>query len=169
MSSTARCLNAALLGLLVGCATPPPDEPPIGTPANVDESKLEWRRARLTHYESYPDEGSEECIEFNGCEWAGSFAALRGKQTLEWVMMNNIAAVHSDVFREYRLKTLRVRNERGREIDVTVYDACSDSDCDGCCSRNAEETGFLIDLEIYTADRFGMKDGEVEWACLDCD
>ena len=56
-----------------------------------------------------------------------------------------------------------------RTIDVTVYDVCSDSDCGGCCTRNASETGFLIDLESYTAERFGTFHGVVEWACLDCE
>jgi hypothetical protein len=168
MSSVARCVKVALL-VLVGCASPPPDEDPVGTPDNVDESKLEWRRARLTNFESYPAEGSDECVEFSGCDYEGDFAALRTKQSKEWVMMHNIAAVHSDVFQEYKLKTLRLKNDRGHKIDVTVYDACADEDCDGCCTRNAAETGFLIDLEIYTADRFGMHDGIVDWACLDCD
>jgi hypothetical protein len=67
----------------------------------------------------------------------------------------------------YKLKTLRVRQD-GRMIDVTVYDACSDSDCNGCCTQNARETGFLIDLEKYTMQRFGSDDGIVEWMCLDC-
>jgi hypothetical protein len=45
---------------------------------------------------------------------------------------------------------------------------CSDSDCSGCCTANSRETGFLIDLESYTADRFGATGGTVDWACLDC-
>ena len=57
----------------------------------------------------------------------------------------------------------------GDEIDVTVYDLCSDSDCDGCCSQNAAETGFLVDIEKYTMQRFGHGDGIVEFACVDCD
>ena len=35
-------------------------------------------------------------------------------------------------------------------------------------SRNAASTGFLIDLESYTADRFGQGDGIVDWTCVDC-
>ena len=167
MSSVARSVKAALV-LLVGCASPPPEEPVLDLD-KVDESKLEWRDANMTNFESYPEEGSEECEEFSGCDYEGYFAALRTQQTEEWVMMNNIAAVHMDDFQEYKLKTLRLRNDRGNKIDVKVYDACSDSDCDGCCTRNSEETGFLIDLEINTAERFGMHDGIVEWACLDCD
>ena len=68
----------------------------------------------------------------------------------------------------YGLKTLRLRQD-GNQIDVVVYDVCSDSDCDGCCTSDAAATGFLIDIESYTAERFGSGDGIVEWACLDCD
>ncbi|WP_437751599.1 hypothetical protein [Sorangium sp. So ce1389] len=132
-------------------------------------SGVVWQTASLTEFESYPDPGSEECIEYNGCTWAGQFAALDGKQPESWVRENNIAAVHSKDFERYKLKTLRLRKD-GKEIDVKVYDMCSDSDCSGCCTRNAQPSGNLIDLEKYTAQRFGVSaSGQVEWRCLDCD
>jgi hypothetical protein len=134
---------------------------------NQSDDQLTWRSANLTNYESYPEPGSEECIEYSGCKYAGYFAAFDDQQSEEWVMSHNIAAVHLDDFDEYEFKTLRLRND-GQEIDVVVYDACNDADCDGCCSENASETGFLIDLEKYTAERFGTDDGIVEWACVDC-
>lgn len=126
-----------------------------------------WRTADLTWYTSYPDPGSEECIEYNGCTWAGYFAALSEKQPESWVMANNIAAVHSKDFEQYKLKTLRLRQGE-KQIDVKVYDMCADSDCSGCCTANSASTGFLIDIEKYTAERFGTKSGIVEWTCLDC-
>ena len=135
---------------------------------STPRGNLQWRRANLTNYTAYPDPGSEECVEYNGCQWAGMFAALDGRQPESWVRSNNIAAVHSGDFSAYRLKTLRLR-ANGHEIDVVVYDMCADSDCDGCCTKNSRETGFLIDIESYTAARFGVDDGIVEWACLDCD
>ncbi len=128
----------------------------------------EWREANLTTFTSYPDPGSEECEEFNGCMWAGYFEFVEGKQTEDWVRQHEIAAVHSKDASTYALKTLRLR-QGSMQRDVTVYDMCSDSDCDGCCTRNASETGFLIDIERYTMERFGSGDGIVEWACLDCD
>jgi hypothetical protein len=122
----------------------------------------------MTTFTSYPDPGSEECTAYNGCTWAGQFAALDGKQTEQWVSEHNIVAVHSKDFDAYKLKTLRLRKD-GREIDVTVYDMCSDSDCSGCCTENAQPSGNLIDVEKYTVERFGVTpDGEVEWTCLDC-
>ena len=46
-------------------------------------------------------------------------------------------------------------------------------DCDGCCTQNAGELGFLIDIESYTCERLsGTKDGcdgVIEWTCLDCE
>ena len=126
-----------------------------------------WRLANLTTFTSYPDPGSEECIQYNGCTWAGQFAALDGVQPESWVMAHNIIAVHSKDFPTYKLKTLRMR-QGTKQIDATVYDMCADSDCDGCCTANSAETGFLIDIEKYTMERFGSGDGIVEWACLDC-
>lgn len=133
-----------------------------------DDDELDWQLANLTNYTSYPEPGSEECEDFSGCEWAGQFAFVDGQQTEEWVAAHNIAAVHEDDAGRYALKTLRLRHN-GRTIDVTVYDMCADRDCDGCCTQNASQTGFLIDIESYTMERFGYGHGLVEWACLDCD
>ena len=138
-----------------------------GTPQNPGGDNLVWRTANRTNFTSYPDPGSEECIEFNGCTWAGQFAFVSGTQPESWVQSHNIIAVHSKDAGTSRLKTLRLR-QGNRQIDATVYDMCSDSDCSGCCTQNARETGFLIDVEKYTMQRFGAGDGIVEWACLDC-
>ncbi len=65
--------------------TPPVKPPPDPT----------WRTANLTNFTSYPEPGSEECEDFNGCSWAGHFAFVDGQQSEDWVMEHNIAAVHS--------------------------------------------------------------------------
>jgi hypothetical protein len=130
-------------------------------------SGLTFRKANLTNFTSYPDPGSEECVAYNGCTWAGQFAFLDGKQSETWVREHNIAAIHSKDAAQYKLKTLRLR-QGTHQIDVKVYDMCSDSDCNGCCTANSRETGFLLDLESATAQRFGSGDGIVDWACLDC-
>ena len=128
-----------------------------------------WHQANLTWYTSWPDPGSEECIEYNGCTWAGYFAGVEGQMTEEWVKEHNIIAVHEKDWKKYKLKTFRLRMN-GSTIDAVVYDMCSDSDCDGCCTENAGEIGFLIDIEKYTRERFdGNGDGVVEWTCLDCE
>ncbi len=128
-----------------------------------------WHQANLTWYTSWPEPDSEECIEYNGCTWAGYFAGIEGQMTEEWVSQHNIIAVHEKDWNQYKLKTFRLRMN-GSTIDAVVYDMCSDSDCDGCCTENAGEIGFLIDIEKYTRERFdGNGDGIVEWTCLDCE
>ena len=130
-----------------------------------------WNKANLTWYTSWPEPGSEECEDYNGCTWAGWFAGLDEQQTEEWVSQHNIIAVHEKDWKTYKLKTFRLK-QNGRTIDAVVYDMCSDSDCDGCCTENAGELGFLIDIESYSCKRFtddGDCDGVVEWTCLDCE
>ncbi|HXU82477.1 MAG TPA: hypothetical protein VN914_13840, partial [Polyangia bacterium] len=142
-----------------------------GTPnvCGTSGGSLVWKKANLTWFTSYPDPNSEECIKFNGCMWAGQFAFVDGTQPKSWVMAHNIAAVHEKDANTYKLKTLRLK-QGTHQIDVTVYDECADSDCSGCCTQNATQNGlnFLIDIESFTADRFGVNDGIVDWACLDC-
>ena len=131
-----------------------------------------WNKANLTWYISWPDPGSEECVVYNGCEWAGYFAGLPDQQTEEWVSEHNIISIHEKDWGKYKLKTFRLR-QNGRTIDATVYDKCADSDCEGCCTQNAGELGFLIDIESYTCERLsGTKDGcdgVIEWTCLACE
>jgi hypothetical protein len=128
----------------------------------------DWRQARLTYFTSYPDPGSEECIEFNGCMWAGYFAGFDERKSEEWVSQHNLVAVHERDWDQYKHKHLRIRSG-DHEIEAQVVDLCSDSDCDGCCTRNAAATGFLLDLESYTAERFGVYDADsVDWMCIDC-
>jgi hypothetical protein len=128
---------------------------------------LTWKKARMTWYTSYPDPGSEECVKYNGCQWAGDFAAI-GHKSEDWVAAHNLVAVHSRDFPTYKLKTLRLK-QKDFMIDAQVVDMCADSDCDGCCTENANTGGgFLIDLESYGTKRFGLDDGSIEWSCIDC-
>lgn len=150
-------------------SAPLPTESSSSTTAPTDTV---WNKAYLTWYISWPDPGSEECIEYNGCEWAGYFAGLSDQQTEEWVSEHNIISIHEKDWGKYKLKTFRLR-QNGKSIDAVVYDKCSDNDCEGCCTRNAGNLGFLIDVESYTCERLtGSKegcDGVVEWTCLDCE
>lgn len=134
----------------------------------ISSAPVKWNQADLTNYISYPDPFSEECLEYNGCLWAGYFAALDDQQTEGWVKAHNIAAVHSKHFERYKLRTLRIKSGL-HSIDAKVYDMCADSDCEGCCTENSKKTGFLIDLESYTVDRLDVEDGIVQWRCLDCE
>ena len=121
-----------------------------------------WYRANLTHYESYPAPGSDECVIYNGCLWSGYFYGISGKQPESWVMANNIAAVHLKDWSWLGLKSINLR-QGNKRITAKVYDACADSDCNGCCTANLAGDGYLIDLEKYTMQRFGSGSGIVEF------
>ena len=144
----------------------------VESSASAAKADTIWNKAYLTWYISWPDPGSEECVVYNGCEWAGYFAGLENQQTEQWVSEHNIISIHEKDWDKYKLKTFRLR-QNGRTLDAVVYDMCSDSDCEGCCTQNAGDLGFLIDIESYSCARLSGKkdacDGVVEWICLDCD
>lgn len=144
-----------------------PDDKGVEVVESSENCSGEWRVARLTNYESYPDPNSEECLKYSGCEWAGQFFGLEEEQDENWVMNNNIIAVHEKDWNEFGMKKVKMRLD-GNEIIATAYDVCSDSDCEGCCTNNlgpANENGgrYLIDIEKYTMERFGVGDGDVKF------
>jgi len=127
-------------------------------------NSLTWRSAEKTSYTSYPDPDSAECVEYNGCEYEGMFAACEETETEEWVASHNIVAAFPD-FEALALHDLCLR-AGDRLIVVTVLDTCADTDCDGCCTENRGDADALIDVESYTDARFGVADQEIEWADL---
>jgi hypothetical protein len=134
------------------------------TSAGCDTPGLTWKTASKTWYTSYPDPGSEECIKYNGCMWAGQFSACEGKKSEAWVSSHDIVAAFPD-FDALQLHDLCLKSG-DKKIVVTVYDTCGDDDCDGCCTENKGDADELIDLESYTNDRFGVDDGQIQWADL---
>lgn len=139
------------------------DETTGSSTALCDDPSLVWHSGNKTTYESYPDPGSPECVEFNGCEYLGEFAACENTMPEPWVMAHDIVAVFPlDDLAMHRL-CLRVGDA---SIVVTVIDTCADSDCDGCCTENLGDAEALIDLEKYTNERLGVEDGPIEWADL---
>jgi hypothetical protein len=157
----------ALAGALAGCGVETGDTDEETYSYTAEGAKLTWRKANLTNFTSYPDPNSDECKHYNGCKWAGQFAFVDGKKPESWVKAHNIIAIHSKDAGKYKLKTLRLK-QGSHEIDAKVYDECSDSDCNGCCTKNSRSTKFLIDIEKYTMRRFGSGDGIVQWTCTDC-
>lgn len=135
-----------------------------GSAAGCDSPGLTWKTARKTWYTSYPDPGSEECIKYNGCEWAGQFSACDGKKPEAWVEAHNIVAAFPD-FDTLSLHDLCLKSG-DKTLVVTVLDTCGDDDCDGCCTQNKGNADELIDLESYTNARFGVEDGLIQWADL---
>jgi len=127
-------------------------------------ASLVWKSANKTNYTSYPDPGSDECIQYNGCTWAGQFAACDSTQPEAWVAAHNIVSVFPD-FTALKLHDLCLRKGQ-KLIVVTVLDTCADSDCSGCCTQNKGTADELIDIESYTDARWGVSDGPIEWADL---
>ena len=127
-------------------------------------ASLVWKSANKTNYTSYPDPGSEECIKYNGCTWAGQFAACDSTLPEAWVAAHNIVSVFPD-FTALKLHDLCLRKGQ-KLIVVTVLDTCADSDCSGCCTQNKGTADELIDIESYTDARWGVADGPIEWADL---
>jgi hypothetical protein len=124
---------------------------------------LEWSSGVKTNFESYPDPGSEECIEYNGCTWAGEFAYCEDKKPESWVEEHDIAAVFpSDGLVNHELCI----RSGDKTMVVTVLDTCGDEDCNNCCTENLGDADRLIDLEKYTNERWGLDDGDLEWADL---
>ncbi len=116
---------------------------PRSTPASI-RARSRSRGRTLPITRRIQTRAATRCVIYNGCEWAGYFAAVDGQQTEEWVEAHNIVAMFSAgddnaAFDTYQLKRLRLRRN-GEEMDVRVYDTCGDSDCDGCCTqeRHAE-------------------------------
>jgi hypothetical protein len=135
-----------------------------GAVTGCDAAGLTWKTARKTWYTSYPDPNSEECVEYNGCMWAGMFAACSDKKPEAWVESHNIVAAFPG-FEELELHDLCLKSG-DKTIVVTVYDTCADSDCSGCCTQNQADNDALIDLESYTNERWGVEDGQIQWADL---
>lgn len=129
-----------------------------------EAANLVWKTANKTNYTSHPDPGSEECIVYSGCEWAGQFAACDDTKPEAWVSSHNIVAAFPD-FNSLELHDLCLR-KGSKTIVVTVLDTCGDSDCDGCCTKNKGSAQQLIDVESYTNARWGVADGPIEWADL---
>jgi hypothetical protein len=169
MTTRFTCVLAVVA---LGCASTPPESDPGSPPPpatggptlGCDSPGLVWKTARKTNYTSYPDPGSAECIQYNGCTWAGMFSACSGTKPKSWVMAHNIVAVFPDL-PSLRLHDLCLRSGT-KTLVATVYDECADSDCSGCCTQNKGSADELIDIESYTDDRWGVPDGRIEWADL---
>lgn len=138
-----------------------------------------WMRAAATWYTSHPKcckgasnydakADKKECDENNGCTWAGQFAGLNKKLSPAEVAKRDIVAFYDAKNQKGDKKAAQSwwnKNVKGKKIElkkpdgttmiVEALDTCSDSDCGGCCTKNANKGGgYLIDLEESTAKRF---------------
>lgn len=151
--------------------SPSPSPTPTPSPSPSGSCPDGWKEATWTGYESWPrcckgndnydpKAPTDECTEDNGCKWAGQFAYHQcdGKDVcpLDWVKNTNIVSFFTTngEHKHYKDKHIRVQ-ARGQIAEVQVTDTCGDSDCDGCCTKNAKKHGgSLIDMEFYTIARY---------------
>jgi len=158
-------------------ATPKPKPEPQG---GCEDG---WTAASWTWYISYaacckdnpnydPNASTEECDLYSACDYSGAFAYAAQRKPFEWVKSHNIVAFfsgHGDNA-EYGNKHIRIK-AKGTSLEATVLDTCGDHDCGGCCSRNAQPSGYLVDMEYWTVVRnFGelaAADGQLCWQLAD--
>uniref|UniRef100_A0A7S2P1C9 Barwin domain-containing protein n=1 Tax=Zooxanthella nutricula TaxID=1333877 RepID=A0A7S2P1C9_9DINO len=116
-----------------------------------------------------PAAGTGECDYYNACQWSGYFAYKNGQQSFDWVKSNNLVAFYTVNGNNGDFASKRIRVQAaGKTIEAQIVDTCGDSDCNGCCSRNANKGGGnLVDMEYWTVmNNFGSTDvayGDVCW------
>lgn len=139
-----------------------------------------WKRAYNSWYTSYapcckenpnysPSASKGECEDYSACKYSGMFAFGGGKKSYDWVKSNNIVAFFDKSAKgagSMAGKQIELR-KNGKVFRATVLDTCGDADCNSCCSKNAAETGYLVDIEKNTCIReLGSAkhcSGEIEW------
>ena len=132
--------------------------------SRCEAAGLVWKTANKTEFTSYPDPGSEECIKYSGCQYEGMFAGCGPVMPLSWVQSHDIVSVFPD-FATLKHHDLCLKSG-SKTMVVLVIDTCADSDCSGCCTQNKGNASELIDIESFTAARFGVSDGPIQWADL---
>jgi hypothetical protein len=92
------------------------------------------------------------------------FAGCGPTMPPSWVKSHDIVSVFPD-FATLKHHDLCLKSG-SKTIVVLAIDTCADSDCSGCCTQNRGSANELIDIESFTAARFGVPDGPIQWADL---
>jgi hypothetical protein len=137
-----------------------------------------WNQASWTTYTSYapccqgspnydPFADRTECDLYSACDYLGQFA-YSGEKSFNWVQNNNIMAFFSSYGDNTSFGNNMIRvSSAGKTVVALVADTCGDSDCNGCCSNNADPTGYLVDMEYWTVvNNFGdisAAQGQICW------
>lgn len=142
-----------------------------------------WKKGTATQFAAYPEccrdptaADHAACRQTNACRRAGFFRAFAEKKSREWVADTNVVAFSEtpndrnleDWDTKWKNKKVELRDpQSGKTLVAAVVDTCDDADCGGCCTRDANKHGVLIDLEHSTAKRlYGAKlSGQtpIEW------
>ncbi|RNA15448.1 fibroblast growth factor receptor-like [Brachionus plicatilis] len=118
--------------------------------------------AQLTWYESYArccksNPNYDPTVSTIECDFSypGWFAGYSNQKSLSWVKSNNIISFFDSSdpngvnwATKYARKTIRLK-KNGKTFTAIIADTCGDHDCNGCCTKNAQN-GFLVDMEYYT-------------------
>ena len=85
-------------------------------PSSSTVADTVWHQANLTWYTSWPEPDSEECIEYNGCTWAGYFAGVEETFRME-LIESTCEDCNEELSKELAQKTVEgVRGGIAREI-----------------------------------------------------
>jgi hypothetical protein len=109
---------------------------------------------------TYP---TTECQYYNGCAHPGSFAAI-GQRSLDFVQSTDIIAFYdnsdptgANFQKKWGNKYITITgtcNGITKTFTALIADTCGNADCNNCCATNSNPTtGYLIDMEYYTAMR----------------
>jgi len=155
----------------------------------IIKEKVNAGVASWTYYTSYapccsdnpnydPNADTTECTQYSACDYSGDFAAI-DHQTFEYVQTHNLVSFYDnsdpngDHFNtKYANKIIRL-TANGITIDAIIADTCGNNDCDGCCSENAQPSGYLVDMEYWTVyNNYGTNpenivDGQISFTILD--
>uniref|UniRef100_A0A7S1B7J5 Cellulase n=1 Tax=Corethron hystrix TaxID=216773 RepID=A0A7S1B7J5_9STRA len=154
----------------------PPTKAPVKSPEK--ECPEGWNSASWTWYHSYapccpdspnydPEYPTTECDLYSACKYTGSFA-YAGKRDYDWVGQNDIIAFFSTNGdnASYENKKIKIK-AKSQTVTAWVLDTCGDNDCNGCCTKNSQPSGYLVDMESHTVERYfgGLNEvsGEVCW------
>lgn len=157
-----------------------PQQPPPSTGGNACGDG--WEPASFTTYTSYapccwdspnydPNADTTECVYYNACSYTGDFAYI-GHKSYNYVRTTNLIAFFSAYGDNsfYGNKKMRVK-AGGKTMEVLVADTCGDHDCSGCCTRNANPSGYLVDMEYHTVINnfgyIGAATGQICWQLVD--
>ena len=159
---------------------------------------IQLEKASFTYYDSYPAccpnspnyspyAPTDECDYYSGCEYIGDMAGFispsnpDGHVSFQYVTTHNMVAFYDNSDpsgkywrHDYANKTIEVsKNYNGQSyvFNCTITDTCGNQDCDNCCARNSQPSGYLIDMEYYTViNNFGTTDavgGQIEFYIYD--
>jgi hypothetical protein len=143
-------------------------------------------KASFTYYQSYPmccpdspnyDPAypTEECDDYSGCVYMGDLAAFQsdsnpdGYVPIQYEMTHNLVAFYDNNDpkghtwkHNYANKTIQITktyNGVTHVFNASIADTCGNGDCNNCCAKNSQPSGYLVDMEYYTLmNNFGTTD-----------